>query len=417
MLPSDVGMLKQYLTKYKNPETTTKDVVNAVQQYKSLVPKFESFVFNDGNKMDLLNLEGTVPVNYKGFVYNIPVCIWLMDTHPYNAPMCYVKPTSDMQIKASMFVDHNGKIYLPYLHDWVPNSSDLLGLIQVMIMTFGERPPVYSRQRPDVALPTPYPTQPYMPMPGTTAGSGATPYPTYPPVSTYQTPTSNPYPYQPFPPVYPSFQSTSYPYQPSTNQAFSPYPSYPVQSVISSPPPISAANNSSGTTGTISEEHIRASLLSAVEDKLRRRLREQFSQIQAELETLRRTEQELSQGKDKLDDILARLEREQVELDKNISILKDKEQELEKEIERLSDQQPIDVDEAVTTTAPLYKQLLNAFAEEAATEDAIYYMGEALRRGVIDLDVFLKQVRSLSRKQFMLRALMHKCRQKAGLAG
>ena len=79
-----------------------------------------------------------------------------------------------------------------------------------------------------------------------------------------------------------------------------------------SPPQISAPNSSSGTTGTISEEHIRASLLSAVEDKLRRRLREQFSQIQAELETLRRTEQELSQGKDKLDDILVRLEREQV---------------------------------------------------------------------------------------------------------
>jgi len=417
MLPSDVGMIKQYLTKYKNPETTRKDVVNAIQQYKGLVPKFEPFVFNDGNKIDLLNLEGTIPVTYKGCVYNIPVCIWLMDTHPYNAPMCYVKPTSDMQIKASMFVDHNGKIYLPYLHDWVPNSSDLLGLIQVMIMTFGERPPVYSKQRPDMVSSTPYPTQPYMPMPGTTAGSGATPYPPYPPASTYQTPTSNPYSFPPYPPVYPSFPPTSYPYPQSTNQAFSPYQSYPVQPVISSPPPISAANSSGGTTGTISEEHIRASLLSAVEDKLRRRLREQFSQIQAELETLRRTEQELSQGKDKLDDILARLEREQIELDKNISILKDKEQELEKEIERLSDQQPIDVDEAVTTTAPLYKQLLNAFAEEAATEDAIYYMGEALRRGVIDLDVFLKQVRSLSRKQFMLRALMHKCRQKAGLAG
>lgn len=62
-------------------------------------------------------------------------------------------------------------------------------------------------------------------------------------------------------------------------------------------------------------------------------------------------------------------------------------------------------------------RILNAFAEEAATEDAIYYMGEALRRGVIDLDVFLKQVRTLSRKQFILRALMHKCRQKAGLVG
>ena len=59
---------------------------------------------------------------------------------------------------------------------------------------------------------------------------------------------------------------------------------------------------------------------------------------------------------------------------------------------------------------------MNAYAEEAATEDAIYYIGESLRSNVIDLETFLKHVRQLSRKQFMLRALMHKCRQKAGLA-
>lgn len=62
-------------------------------------------------------------------------------------------------------------------------------------------------------------------------------------------------------------------------------------------------------------------------------------------------------------------------------------------------------------------RLINAYAEEAAIEDAIYYIGEALRKGVIDLEVFLKQVRQLARKQFMSRALMQKCRQKAGLAG
>lgn len=45
-----------------------------------------------------------------------------MDTHPYNAPLAYVRPTADMQIKVSMFVDHNGKIYLPYLHEWNPVS-------------------------------------------------------------------------------------------------------------------------------------------------------------------------------------------------------------------------------------------------------------------------------------------------------
>lgn len=62
-----------------------------------------------------------------------------------------------------------------------------------------------------------------------------------------------------------------------------------------------------------------------------------------------------------------------------------------------------------------FNRILNAFAEEAASEDALYYMGEALRRGVIDLEVFLKQIRDLSRKQFMLKALMQRCRNKAGL--
>lgn len=65
----------------------------------------------------------------------------------------------------------------------------------------------------------------------------------------------------------------------------------------------------------------------------------------------------------------------------------------------------------------LFFRLLNAYADEAAIEDAIYYLGEGLRGGVIDLDTFLKHVRTLSRKQFILRATMQKCRQKAGLAG
>lgn len=43
-----------------------------------------------------------------------------MDSHPNNAPLCYVKPTADMHIKVSMYVDGNGKVYLPYLHDWQP---------------------------------------------------------------------------------------------------------------------------------------------------------------------------------------------------------------------------------------------------------------------------------------------------------
>lgn len=53
-----------------------------------------------------------------GNIYNIPVCLWLLDTYPYNPPICFVKPTSAMMIKTGKHIDANGKIYLPYLHEW-----------------------------------------------------------------------------------------------------------------------------------------------------------------------------------------------------------------------------------------------------------------------------------------------------------
>lgn len=98
--------------------------------------------------------------------------------------------------------------------------------------------------------------------------------------------------------------------------------------------------------------------MSAVGDKLRRRLREQSSQLQAELETLRRTQQELNQGSTRLNDLLTKLAKEKNELEKNIIILQDKESELEQEIAKSSDNQSIDVDKAVTTIYPLYKQFV-----------------------------------------------------------
>lgn len=395
-MASDEGALKHYLNKYKHSDYTCREVINVIQRYRSLTYRQEAFVFNNGSRKDLLNLDGTIPVNYKGTFYNIPVCIWLTDTHPQNAPLCFVKPTPDMCIKVSKYVDSNGKVYLPYLHEWTGNASTLLNLIQHMVTAFGELPPVYSKRNEPRELP--FPLTPF--------GSG---YPQVAPQPGYPTqplpyPTTSNMPYN-FGTPYPSgVPVNGTPYPPQTTN-ITPYP----QGANYGPTP-------DVTGGTITEEHIKASLLSAVEDKLRRRLNEQSQQSQAELETLRRTQQELREGKARLEDILARLQRERAELDKNVTILQEKEKELESAVERLGEQEGVDVDEAVVTTAPLYNQLLNAFAEEATLEDAIYYMGEALRKEVIDLDTFLKQVRTLARRQFTLRALMHKCRQKAQLA-
>lgn len=400
------SQITKYLSKYKNAQSTKKDVLQAIEQYRALMVRQEMYVFNDGARKELMNLTGTIPVVYKKNTYHIPVIIWIMDTHPYNAPICYVAPTADMHIKVSMYVDHNGKIYLPYLHDWQPTSSDLLGLIQVMIVTFGEHPPVYSKPKES----TPYPQQPFMPQPGIQPPYMA---------SSFPQPNSS---YPPYPsPGGSNFGGSAFPPYPPTSNA-SPYSGggfMPMPNAYSSPTQPSQPNPAGGIggTGTITEEHIKASLISAVEDKMRRRIQEKVNQYQAEIQTLKRTKQELQEGQSKLNQIISKLERDEVELKKNIQMLQDKDAELTKSLEQLEQNDDINVDEAVTTTAPLYKQLINAYAEEAAIEDAIYYMGEALRKGVIDLEVFLKQVRQLARKQFMNRALMQKARQKAGLAG
>lgn len=49
-----------------------------------------------------------------------------------------------------------------------------------------------------------------------------------------------------------------------------------------------------------------------MEDKLRRRLQEKVNQYQAEIDTLNRTKQELVEGSNKIDSIIARLQREEV---------------------------------------------------------------------------------------------------------
>uniref|UniRef100_A0A8B9SFD6 Tumor susceptibility 101 n=1 Tax=Anas platyrhynchos TaxID=8839 RepID=A0A8B9SFD6_ANAPL len=361
------SQLKKMLAKYKYRDLTVQETTSVITQYKDLKPVMDSY----------------------GNTYNIPICLWLLDTYPFNPPICFVKPTSSMTIKTGKHVDANGKIYLPYLHEWKYPQSDLLELIQVMIVVFGEEPPVFSRPTVSAGYP-PYqatgpPTTSYVPgMPG-----GITPYP---PGST-----ANPsYPNYPYPGGVPFPATTSVQYYPSQ-------------------PPVTTVGPS--RDGTISEDTIRASLISAVSDKLRWRMKEEMDRAQAELNALKRTEEDLKKGHQKLEEMVTRLDQEVAEVDKNIELLKKKDEELSSALEKMENQsENNDIDEVIIPTAPLYKQILNLYAEENAIEDTIFYLGEALRRGVIDLDVFLKHVRLLSRKQFQLRALMQKARKTAGLS-
>lgn len=402
--------------KYQQVDAARKDVLNAMVHYKDLRPQAEQFTYNDGSRKHLVYLNGTIPVTYRGTTYNIPVAIWLQEPHPQTPPLCFVRPTNTMQVRQGKHVDANGRVYLPYLTEWRPRTHTLVGCIQVMITVFSEEPPVFSRQAaPARPAPAPYP------------GSSVAqpPYPGYPPVqgppsTNYQPNFNTPYPpisqTTPYPPAQPAAASQPTPYppyqgfppntspmgMPSTN---TPYPTPPVQSA-----------NMQRQQPAVDDSMIRASMLSAANDKLKRRLKDTLTQADAEKQLLKQTESELRSGQEKLDSILKRLENEINEADTNIVLLGSKNEELERELERLKKQDKFDADEAVMATAPVFRQIVNSFAEEQAVEDTIYYLGEALHKSVVDTDTFLKHVRALSRQQFTLRALIQKARKTAGLA-
>lgn len=411
---------------YRNAEACKRDILAALHHYRGLQPKQQKYVFNDGRSRDLLVLEGTIPVPYKGSSYNIPLSIFVLDTHPTHAPICYVRPTTEMQIKVSENVDRNGKVYMPYLHEWSSTQSDLLGLIQICIITFSDKPPVFASRTPQ---PPPVPQPPQMQQYGYGAAQhqqppypptgGATPYPPVPPTNTPYPPpggggayppypTSNMNPITPYPPAYP----------PTGTSGYTPYP----------PPSSSQPNRNENNTGTITSEHIKASLRSAVEDKVRRALADEYATKQVEVASLCKIKDELNNSQNRLKSSLAQIDKDNTELTNLCESLKDEHNTLVKALEKLeatASEEDDDwcskkgtsgrVDEAIYTVAPLHKQIVDAYAEDLALADAIYYLGEALRRGIVDCDVFLKQSRNLSRKQFFLRATMQKAREKAGL--
>uniref|UniRef100_A0A3Q3XF07 Uncharacterized protein n=1 Tax=Mola mola TaxID=94237 RepID=A0A3Q3XF07_MOLML len=80
--------------------------------------------FPNKEKKKLVYLAGTVPVHYES-VYNIPVCIWLHETHPVSRPRCYVRPSLSMMINpCCSCVDATGIISLDGLKNWTYMSME-----------------------------------------------------------------------------------------------------------------------------------------------------------------------------------------------------------------------------------------------------------------------------------------------------
>ncbi|XP_040018073.1 tumor susceptibility gene 101 protein [Gasterosteus aculeatus] len=139
---------KMLPTKYRRKHVAH-DMYVAVVHFQSLVPMMGRHVYNDGTTKNLMSLTGTIPVLFEDETYNIPVCLWIEASYPQTAPICYVTPTSDMMVLSGKYISSNGEVMLPYLEDWKKGECDLVSLLQVMVVTFADSPPVCMQPHPE----------------------------------------------------------------------------------------------------------------------------------------------------------------------------------------------------------------------------------------------------------------------------
>ncbi|CAF4464908.1 unnamed protein product [Rotaria sp. Silwood2] len=204
-----------------------------------------------------------------------------------------------------------------------------------------------------------------------------------------------------------------------------PYPT----SASSMPTPIGMPMTNSGNPSysypygypqtQIPQDIYRDSVQTAVLDKVRVRLDETMQIGKAEIDSLKKTEQDLIDGEKRIQSYINDAQQQQIQAQNYITNMKAKTNEILEATQKMSSSSSGKgnsvKEDALITPAPVYKQLLQSYAEEHAIQDLLYYLADGLRRKSIGLDTYLKHVKELSRKQFILRATMHKCRQVAGL--
>jgi len=152
-------MLSQ-LSHYQDRHRLQQDVNELLASHRAnLKPQVQRF----GHAV-LCMLSGTVPINYRGAQYNIPVTLYLDPPYPSTPPRAFVTPTESMGIKDKHpAVGDRGMIWLPYLNQWRPldrGNSNLVGVVTCIIGEFSKNPPVYAKSSTPQAQVQPQAAQP-----------------------------------------------------------------------------------------------------------------------------------------------------------------------------------------------------------------------------------------------------------------
>ncbi|WFD04337.1 suppressor protein stp22 of temperature-sensitive alpha-factor receptor and arginine permease [Malassezia obtusa] len=370
--------LRQVLEPYAARERLYSDVDRTLIEYPTLLPRTDVYTYDDGRAALLLLLDGTLPVEYGGTVYYIPIQVWIPRAYPRDPPIVYVVPTRDMLVRRSRQVDPSGHVVTEYAERWAhkPEGADLLELLQTCQALFRTEPPVVAKPRETRPAP---PARPPRPAPETAAHAS-------PDGPAHAAPAAAPTPPKPAAPPRPPV-----PERPAAPHDAAPLParSAPTQPARPMNPELRALHDAVHTK------------LAARRDGVRRSLTHANAQLRDVLDDLHR-------GYPAIQDEMQRLEAVQTVCRTHAAQLTSTMHTAQERLHDLQRRADPNVDAMLAATSLVENQLAQLLAEDAALEDTMYQLGRALLAEQLSLDRFIKQTRMLSREQFLRRALAKK---------
>jgi len=408
---------------YRDPNRVDRDAASLLKSSVGahLTPIISEMVENNGTSSNVLVLQGTIAMHFRGNTYQQLVDMYLPAGYPNRPPVCFVRLASpNMYLKENhRHVGNDGKIYLPYLHEWNRQTHNLVELVVAMSSVFSADPPVFTR--------------------AATASSAQQ--------SSSASATSTAARISPPPPPLPPP-----PPDPSSGE---PPPSWQTQSEEEAIMAVEIAKaNEAAEVARRAEaeeqERLRQVQLEkerqqelarqrrdleqrevarqrqvkqAVETKLRQYLLGKVQECQQQVVADSRDAQRLEYSQAKITQQVELLTGQKGELERHIATVDKKLDEIKlwleenkklKTTEAAGETEPTEemsIDDVVQASNPLQAQMIELSAENHALSDALYLVDQALYRGHVDAETHLKQVRKLAKRQFLLRAHLHKIQQ------
>lgn len=384
---------------YRDPNRVDRDSSSLLKSSvgQHLSPAIASLVENNGDSSQTLCLKGTISIHFKGQEYQQLVDIYLPPGYPVRPPVNYVRlATPNMYLKENhAHVGTDGQVYLPYLHEWRPHSHTLIELVVAMSSVFSADPPVFTRSTP--APPPPPPT--YSSYTSTAASSC-------------------------------SSAAGNASFATANNASYSQADADAQEKMALEASAKEAAEREEKEReekrqrqATAAQEEWDAKNFASTKEKVRRKmytslvqdstaLQERIQQDMMDAQKLTLSNERFtSQWKD-LTNKKKELEEQHVAMDK---ALIDIQEFCKNAQEAQEEQKEVDVDDLVQPTSVLDAQMMDLSCKAASYTDVLYFLDKALHNHVIELPQHLKQVRQISKQQFLTKALLLKVAQTRGM--